>query len=91
MFCSLCYAVRYKTSEDLREAVEGEPDPGSRTLLLSSVPLARDQSESWGDCSLANAEHEADGYSTSKVLDRSKTGKHRTPGYDASRRVFANR
>jgi hypothetical protein len=40
------YTICYKASEDLTEAIETEPDTGSKALFLFGIPLRCEQRES---------------------------------------------
>ena len=85
-----CDTVCQQAAQNLRPAIEGEPDTRSQSLLALRIPLRSDKSEAGRHSGFANTKEEADRHCSAEILDASKAGQYCAPGNDTACRIFAN-
>ena len=76
-------AIRDEATKNLTPAIETEPKPGARALLLLRVPLGCEEGEAGRDGRLEDAEEEADRNRAAVVVHGGEAGQHRAPHEDA--------
>lgn len=69
--------------EDLRKAIEAEPDAHSCSLLLLSVPVVGEESEAWRHSSFEDSKKEAHGDCVREVGNGCHGAVDEIPDYDA--------
>ena len=84
-------AVGQEATEDLRPAVEGEPDADAGPLLGFRVPLRGEEGEARRDGCFEDAQEEADGQGALEVAGCRHAAEDQAPHHDAEGGVFGER